>query len=193
MTGKKPDPPAAACPDTRRLRAGARIEHTLCAPRSRGFTLIELVVVMLLLAIMAGIVVINLNPDDAADVQQEARRLALLLQTAQQEAILQGQVFAVSFERRGYRFLRLNQEGSLAPVEGDALLRARELPGEIRIGAVEVEGNLQEKNAGIVLPPSGQLPAFTITLRKGQARWLVTGSMAEGIRPTEPPEARAAS
>ena len=44
-----------------------------CTPwqRSRGFTFIELVVVMLLLAIMAGMIMVNLNPSDPADVRHQ--------------------------------------------------------------------------------------------------------------------------
>jgi general secretion pathway protein H len=166
-----------------------------CTPwqRSRGFTLIELVVVMLLLAIMAGMIVVNLNPSDPADVRQEAERLALLIQAAQQEAILQGHVYAITLERRGYHFLRLNQKGALARVSQDEVLRARELPGDMRISAVEVDGKLQGETPGIVLLPSGQLPVFTITLRKGTSRWHVTGSTAGGIKPTDPLEAHAAS
>ena len=41
-----------------------------------GFTLIELIVVMLLLVVIAGMVVLNLGGDDAGDVREEAERLA---------------------------------------------------------------------------------------------------------------------
>jgi prepilin-type N-terminal cleavage/methylation domain-containing protein len=48
-----------------------------------GFTLIELIVVMLLLVVIAGMVVLNLGGDDAGEVREEAERLALLLNTVE--------------------------------------------------------------------------------------------------------------
>jgi general secretion pathway protein H len=151
-------------------------------PPCCGFTLLELVVVLLLVMIIFGMVGLNLGDREGADLHAEAERLVLLLQTAQQEAILQGWVLAISVQPRGYQFLRLQDSGTLTPLVGDELLRARELPAGIRISAVEIDGNLQEGDAGIVLQPSGEIPEFTITLRKGSARWQVKGSTAEGIQ-----------
>ena len=49
---------------------------------NRGFTLIEVAVVMLVIVIVLGIVSVNLEPDRDSIVRDEANRLALLLQTA---------------------------------------------------------------------------------------------------------------
>lgn len=159
----------------------------------RGFTLIELVVLLLLLVLVLGLVGLNLESDDTADVREEAKRLALLIRTAQEEAILQGRIFAVAFEARGYHFLRLNDAGSLKPLKRDEILRPRELPSGISIGSIEVDGSTQEKTIGIVIDPSGDVPDFTITLIKGTARWQVTGSIADGIQSTHTFKDRGAS
>ena len=71
------------------------------ARSQRGFTLIEVAVVMLVIVIVLGIVSVNLEPDRETPVRDEARRLVLLLQTAQQESILQGKILAVAIERSG--------------------------------------------------------------------------------------------
>jgi general secretion pathway protein H len=154
-----------------------------------GFTLLELVVVVLLLSIMAGLVAVNLSRDDGGELRDEAQRLALLLNTAQQDAILEGQVLALALEPGGYHFMRLTDAGTLQPITGDELLRARELPSDIKISAVEIAGTEtgeSQKPKGIVLQPSGDLDAFTITLQKGQLRWQVKGSLADGIRSAQP-------
>jgi general secretion pathway protein H len=153
-----------------------------------GFTLLELVVVVLLLSIIVGLVTVNLSSDDSAELRDEAQRLALLLNTAQQDAILEGQVLALALEPGGYHFMRLTDAGTLQPITGDELLRARELPPDIKISAVEVAGKAiteTEKPSGIVLQPSGELDEFTITLQKGSTRWYVKGSLADGIRSAE--------
>ena len=167
-----------------------RASHRRCL----GFTLIELVVVVLLLSIIVGMVAVNLDADDTSEVRDEADRLALLLNTAQQDAILEGQVLALALEERGYHFLRLNDSGTLAPIIGDELLRPRELAPGIMVSAIEVAGAQQEgEQRAILLQPSGELEDFAITLRKRAARWQVKGSLTDGIRSVAPVSDRAES
>lgn len=164
--------------------------------RIHGFTLIELIVVMLLLVVIAGMVGLNLGGDDAREVREEADRLALLLNTAQEEAILQGQLFALAVEKRGYHFLQLTKNGTLEPLTTkDDVLRFRELPSGMKIDEVEIDGVVKEQDEeiGIVLQPSGDVPDFVITFHKGAATWRVTGSIGDGIRSTQSVEGRAAS
>jgi general secretion pathway protein H len=170
-------------------RAATRIALTYRTGRCAGFTLLELVVVVLLLSIMLGLVAVNLSSDDSGELRDEAQRLALLLNAAQQDAILEGQVLALALEPGGYHFMRLTDAGTLQPITQDELLRARELPSDIKISAVEIAGTETtdtQKPKGIVLQPSGELDEFTITLQKGQLRWQVKGSLADGIRSAEP-------
>lgn len=169
-------------------RAVPRIALARRVRRHAGFTLLELVVVVLLLSIILGLVTVNLSSDDSAELRDEAQRLALLLNTAQQDAILEGQVLALALEPGGYHFMRLTDSGTLQPIAGDELLRARELPPDIKISAFEVAGKTiteTEKPSGIVLQPSGELDEFTITLQKGSTRWYVKGSLIDGIRSAE--------
>ncbi len=161
-----------------------------------GFTLIELIVVMLLLVVIAGMVVLNLGGDDAGEVREEAERLALLLNTVQEESILQGQLFALAVEKRGYHFLQLTKKGTLEPLtKEDDVLRPRELPSGMKISEVEIDGIVKEQDEGIgiVLQPSGDIPDFVITFHKGTATWRVTGSIGDGIRSTQLVEGRATS
>jgi general secretion pathway protein H len=151
----------------------------------RGFTLIELMVVLLLVMILIGVVELHVGGNDSAEVRQEAERLALLMNTAQQEAILQGEVLALAVASDGYQFLRLNSAGTLEPLTGDDTLRARQLPPGIRVDTVSIDGQLQEATPHIILWPSGELTQFTITLRKGQVHSQVVGSQADGIRSGE--------
>ena len=103
-------------------------------PRSQqGFTLIEVAVVMLVIVIVLGIVSVNLDPDRETPVRDEARRLVLLLQTAQQEAILQGKILALAIEHQGYYFLMLNEKNEFKPMTDDEVLHARPLPPGIVI------------------------------------------------------------
>jgi general secretion pathway protein H len=153
-----------------------------------GFTLIEVLVVLLIISIMLGIVGVNLMRDPQDLAREEADRLALLLQAAQQEAVLQGQVYAVAISENSYRFLRLDDKGRLSPV-ADEILRERQLPPGVTIMSVMLDGGGDAPREGIILPPSGELPGFTILLGAHEARWQVVGTPQGEIRSRSPDEA----
>lgn len=148
---------------------------------NKGFTLIEVAVVMLVIVIILGIVSVNLEPDRGAAVRDEARRLALLLQTAQQESILQGKVLAVVIERQGYSFLALDEKGEFKPLSQDEVLYPRPLPPDIVISSVDIEGAPETGMPRLILLPTGELPAFTVTFARGEIRWQVQGVFTGAI------------
>ena len=144
--------------------------------RARGFTLIEVLVVMLLIGIILGMTTLYIGGDDDSAVKQESERLALLVQTAQQEAILQGTIFLLEVVANGYRFARLNDEDEFQVLEQDDILRAREMPVGVELQGLELEG-APERQPGVLLWPTGELTAFAVTFKQaaGNARWRVEG------------------
>ena len=56
------------------------------AGKTAGFTLLELLVVMVIAGLMLGMVSFNAMPGERQVLQQEAQRIALLLQLARDEA-----------------------------------------------------------------------------------------------------------
>jgi general secretion pathway protein H len=143
--------------------------------RSSGFTLIEILVVMLLISIIIGMVGLSFIRDRSSDVREEAERLALLLQTAQQEATMQGQVLALRPTREGYAFLRLSDQGRFVLIERDELLGPHKLPPPITIEKIAIEGLTGADKTGLLLEPSGALPPFTITVSAPEAAWEIAG------------------
>ncbi len=63
-----------------------------------GFTLVELMVVLLIIGITLGMTMLQLMPDKRAVLRQETERLALLLENAALEAQASGQALAWSGE-----------------------------------------------------------------------------------------------
>jgi len=149
--------------------------------RHRGFTLIEIAVVMLIIVIVLGIVSVNLEPNPEIAVRDEANRLALLLQDAQQESILQGKILAVAFAPEGYSFLMLDDKGEFRPLSDDEVLRSRPLAPGVTVFSVDIDGVKETEAPRLVLLPSGELPAFTITLARGNSQWQVQGKLAGEI------------
>lgn len=157
-------------------------------PRARAaaFTLIEIMVVLLVIAVTLGVVGLNLARDDRDRVRDEADRLALALTAARDDSILQGRILAVQFQPDGYQFVYIDPEGKWSPMTNDDSFTPRRLPEGMTL-TVEIEGSpATERESGLVFDPTGPLPKLTLTLRLGDARWLtqtVTGSRLRSINP----------
>lgn len=73
--------------------------------RDSGFTLIELMVVLLIVGLAAGAVILSL-PDSRGRLSDEAERFAARTVAARDLAILEGRPIAVRVTARGYAFDR---------------------------------------------------------------------------------------
>ena len=80
--------------------------------RQQGFTLIELMVVLVIIGIATAAISLTIHQDPARTLREDAKRLALLLETAQSEARSDGRRIVWLADSQGYRFARLGQEGT---------------------------------------------------------------------------------
>lgn len=72
----------------------------------RGFTLLEIMLVMLLLGLMASYVVVNfVSESRTSRIQKETERLQQLVQVVSETAILKQQDFGLVLNEKGYQFL----------------------------------------------------------------------------------------
>ena len=92
--------------------------------RGRGFTLVEIMVVMVIIGITLGLASINAIPNPRQDLQAEAQRLTLLLQLARDEAIVRNRPVTFEATPERYHFLVRN-ETRWNLITGDDLLRER--------------------------------------------------------------------
>ncbi|HZW60264.1 MAG TPA: type II secretion system minor pseudopilin GspH [Woeseiaceae bacterium] len=100
------------------------------ARRRSGFTLIEVLVVVVIIGIVSSVVLLSLGVlGDDRGLRQEARRMASLLDLAADEAVLQGRDFGIEFTQAGYRFVEHDPYlDRWHEVVGDDILRQRHLP-----------------------------------------------------------------
>jgi general secretion pathway protein H len=93
--------------------AGARVK-----PRQRGFTLIELLVVVVLIAIASTVASLALRDPSATQLEEEASRLAALLEAARAEARASALAVywapnAATDAKAGFRFVGLPASSEL--------------------------------------------------------------------------------
>jgi general secretion pathway protein H len=94
----------------------------------RGFTLVELMVVLCIIGIALGMVSFNVMPSAGQTLKNEANRIALLLQLARDEAIVRNRLVAFEADGDSYRFLVRN-ENQWDSVKNEDMLRERPFKG----------------------------------------------------------------
>lgn len=150
--------------------------------RVRGFTLIEMLVVLLIMGLFVGLVSTIVQPDDRAMVRVEAQRLAQLLDLAATKARLGGRPVAWTAEAPGYRFWQFSDETHWTEIRDDDALRARALPQGMTISDLRVENLRSPERKRLEFSPYGQTQVFSIELTLGAAYDTVAGSPIGEVR-----------
>ena len=143
------------------------------APRQSGFTLIEILVVVLVVSILMGVVV---NSFTGADREQTLRgyaeRFALKIELARDKALQANREWGVYIDRDGVRFAEFDEINGEWIARGEKPFTADNYDAEveIRVEVEELAGQLAENEGDeeeiptIVLFSSGETTPFEILI-----------------------------
>jgi len=125
----------------------------------------ELLLVIVIAGIALGMVSLSLRPGEARALQDDAARLAALMQLAGDEAILRDRSILLEADAQGYRFF-VRAQDAWQPLNDDRLLRSRHFSQVVQL-------RLQPDGTGgavrIVFEPQPVGRPFDLRLSAGDA------------------------
>ncbi len=162
----------------------ARVPNSnLRTPRGGGFTLIEILVVVVIIGVITAGAMLSLSftgPD--RELHSEGDRLADLMNYAQEQGELQTRELGLYCTDHSYKFLAFDARRNLwVPIDDDDALRARTLPDAVRL-QLDVEGRQvvlaspadeqkkkiapQDLQPHVMIFSNGDLTSFRVTLER---------------------------
>jgi general secretion pathway protein H len=136
--------------------------------RSSGFTLLELLVVMVIVGVTLGMVSFNAMPSERQALHNDAQRIALLLQLARDEAIVRNHPIAFEAEADRYRFL-LHEDNIWQAIRQDDMLREREFKRAPVIFSISPPSSAQATPLRIIFGREPVGVPFVLTLATGES------------------------
>jgi general secretion pathway protein H len=140
-----------------------------------GFTLIEILVVIVILGIAAGLAVALIQPDERDLSVREARRFAGALEYAAQRAQWRNEMLGVSAARHVVRYWRRDATSDRwNALDDDDVLRVRALPEPLDAMVLAFAGRSVASDAIVPLRASGRNEPFAFALATPSWRTIVT-------------------
>lgn len=128
-----------------------------------GFTLIEIIVTMVVISIAIGVVTVNLSNDPRALLQEEAERLASILESVGDQARVGGTVIGFSLKQGRYHFLE-STDGQKWEELNDSWLVDGKLDYGIYEKSVKIDGKVTDTEDLLIFYPGADPVLFQITL-----------------------------
>lgn len=144
-------------------------------PHNQGFTLMEILIVLVIIGITVGLVQLNAMPDDAETLKMEANRVGLLMEQAANEARASGRTHACIITETGYIFQVKDDEGQWKATTDD-ILRPRKWPEDLIVRSIQIDGQHAAPGQRILFSSSGYNSVFVIHFLLNEERRTISGT-----------------
>ena len=114
------------------------------APRAaaQGFTLIEILIVMLIISIVGGVAMLSISVNQTTRYKNLAQQITALLALGEEQALLQDAVYGLGFSAKAFQYYQfdVNKTPHWQPLT-DKVMGKRTIPDGVQI-SVQVQGKL---------------------------------------------------
>lgn len=155
----------------RPLTASRRSFNTLRDRMNQGFTLIEILIVILIISIVSSIAALTISRNQQKQYEYLAKSLAHLLTLAEEEAMLRPRTLGLAFTKESYQFFEYqNQVGKNQPrwsAMTDKIFGKHVYGSNIKL-VVKVENKTValDGQPHLIISESGDIAPFTIWIGK---------------------------
>ncbi len=130
--------------------------------KDKGFTLIEILIVMVIIGIIAGVAVITIHSNQQKQYETFANQLTNAIVLAEQEAMLRPATLSLTFTSRSFQFYILQRDNTWAPIH----ITSAVLPSNLKI-TLKINNEMIPANEhALIIPPSNDLMPFVIFIGK---------------------------
>lgn len=166
----------------------------------KGFTLIEVLVVLVIMAVMIGMATaLFFGATKSRRIKSEAEKISLLIPAVSQQAILQPAVIGMKFTGKGYQFFRYESKtvnnDHWAPIEQGVFSKVNTYPYGIGaklnklVAGSSLIGLPDHDKSMVIFLPNGDVSPFELTIgsRDGKGRSYQIDVAPNGVFKITPP------
>jgi general secretion pathway protein H len=148
---------------------------TLNVKRVSGFTLIEVMIVLTIVAVVATTFTLNL--DSRRSPADEVERLRRVLEACAERAEIRGTPMAVDFVAQGYRVSTYDTQGNWTPVRGESQFAEQSVP-DLAWAGLTVDG--QDASPRLVF--GSEMPDFVLRVAAPSGDLRLSGLPTGAVR-----------
>ncbi|MFL1465814.1 type II secretion system minor pseudopilin GspH [Marinobacter sp. HN1S83] len=157
-----------------------------------GFTLIEILVVLIVVGLLAALAVLNLGGgSQQREMENHVREMFLLMQTASEQAVLNNKELGLLLEEGSYRFVTLNEQANEWTQPGERMFRQRSFPDWLLVtefiesDTPRLASEEDKLRPDIVFFSSGETTPFEVEFTIGSDSSYMHVLASDGISPLE--------
>ena len=156
-------------------------KHRAVRLSTRGFTLIEILIVLVIIGISVALISVNFRRDSKAELLDETRQLAMLLQAIRTEAISTGKSLAWISGESGYGVFTRDDKRRWTVVVKDLRLKDDALSPQVSIVDMQIAGAKVPITTPLVFSSSGFDAPFQLELASNEERRFINGESSGNI------------